>query len=1151
MKMLMRMLSPVPLAIFGGGGALLLVFWLARRFGLGLPWMILIMVGVVFLFALGIMIHKLRAVRAGTQLEKSIQEQAEQQARRAHPGREQEIDELKTRLLEAIQALKTSQVGKAKKGSQALYVLPWYMIIGPPAAGKTTLLQNSGLHYPYVDATRNRSSVRGVGGTRNCDWWFADEAVIIDTAGRYVLPVEGEDTEEWLGFLDLLRKHRSRKPINGLVVGISIQDLIGEGPETVEDHANRIRTRIDELIQRLGVTFPVYVMFTKCDLIHGFLEFFGDLSRAERAQAFGATIARDRYAREDAGEIFSAEVDRLAAVLRDVRNERLAQVAQPESRPGAFLFPLEFDAIRPKLVQFMELLFRKHPYQESPIFRGFYFTSGTQEGRPIDQVINAMLAGFGGQAAEVAHVEPSQPKSYFIEKVFDRVMFPDRNLAGPSAEDERRRRRQRVRAFTGASIGLALAAVVLFAFSAANHKLTVDVRNLSDRAQAATLGAGGRLQIEDLEVLSQLHAKLRGLEKRSGGVARLASLGTYQGDRVLEEGRRLLFAVLRASVIQPAVPDLLRRVRDEEGEGFFHIYDRYGTWRILQDPAVRLQSKADARRAAAVLGEHWALVSGSDEPRQYTEMLTPLMEYLTDYAPLRAEIFPPTRPENPLIEGEIRRRLVNNWSVAGLMPALERRTSDTPAVGLNDLVTPNMGLQSAARVPGAYTVAGWRGPVRDFLRTVEETRSEETLTSAYGRSVPPDLSDSLLMRYTDDYIGHWVDLLSSVSVQGVGSPEGTQVFLERSADVNSPILELLRGVAENTIFGEDADPRLAPIERTFGPAQELFQESGRGVFKWVKGKIDPEKAPYQEYLDLVTALRDAYAQIAVSPNPSQAKEALDLSTWIEIHLPDSTAADRQVVRLLRLPVQVVTQTVEMARGEAIQAKWSPVYRAFQEKLAGRYPCAASGPDASREDFESFFGPGGVFWSFYRENLAEVISEDGRQVFDSGVPLSDAFRAALRKAYLIRSALFRGGGQAGFTLSLRPGNPKRDPATGIISRETRLEIGGEPLIWQIGAQTWHEISWPGPNEAQGASLSFRASNATATPLRAEGVWGFFRLLNQAEIGPVSGDQGSIEWALETDVGEVRIPYEVRRLSASHPLRKDLLRFSCPADIRSGR
>ena len=66
------------------------------------------------------------------------------------------------------------------KGGQALYQLPWYAIIGPPGAGKTTALFNSGLRFPLAER-HGAEPVRGVGGTRNCDWWFTEKAVLLDT----------------------------------------------------------------------------------------------------------------------------------------------------------------------------------------------------------------------------------------------------------------------------------------------------------------------------------------------------------------------------------------------------------------------------------------------------------------------------------------------------------------------------------------------------------------------------------------------------------------------------------------------------------------------------------------------------------------------------------------------------------------------------------------------------------------------------------------------------------------------------------------------------------------------------------------------------------------------------------------------------------
>ena len=71
-----------------------------------------------------------------------------------------------------------------RQGAGTLTELPWYAIIGPPGAGKTTALLNAGLRFPLAERM-GRGAVAGVGGTRMCEWWFTEDAVLIDTAGRY------------------------------------------------------------------------------------------------------------------------------------------------------------------------------------------------------------------------------------------------------------------------------------------------------------------------------------------------------------------------------------------------------------------------------------------------------------------------------------------------------------------------------------------------------------------------------------------------------------------------------------------------------------------------------------------------------------------------------------------------------------------------------------------------------------------------------------------------------------------------------------------------------------------------------------------------------------------------------------------------------
>src|SRR5262249_5876891 len=124
-------------------------------------------------------------------------EQARAQAKLVRPDLQPEFDQLQSEFDKAVRALKASPLGKG--GRDALYYLPWYAIIGPSGAGKTTALRHSGLRFP-ASADANRDvKVKGLGGTRNCDWWLTNEGVLLDTAGRW--SVQEEDHDEWLAFL--------------------------------------------------------------------------------------------------------------------------------------------------------------------------------------------------------------------------------------------------------------------------------------------------------------------------------------------------------------------------------------------------------------------------------------------------------------------------------------------------------------------------------------------------------------------------------------------------------------------------------------------------------------------------------------------------------------------------------------------------------------------------------------------------------------------------------------------------------------------------------------------------------------------------------------------------------------------------------------
>ena len=101
-------------------------------------------------------------------------------------------------------------------------------------------------------------------------------------------------------------------------------------------------------------------------------------------------------------------------------------------RRGAFDYlvkPVEFRKLRAMAVQFMVDLCRPNQLGAGPFLRGFYFTSGTQEGRPLDRVLQRMGQVMGVRPPEQQQQQVLESKSYFLHDVFMNVVFRDADVA--------------------------------------------------------------------------------------------------------------------------------------------------------------------------------------------------------------------------------------------------------------------------------------------------------------------------------------------------------------------------------------------------------------------------------------------------------------------------------------------------------------------------------------------------------------------------------------------------------------------------------------------------------------------------------------------------------------------------------------------------
>jgi len=588
MKKLLAFLLQPPIPQLVGLLLLSAIIWFGGRalrpwLSLGDGALLTIVAAVWVLAALLFVWRRFRAGQRARLIEDRLRGQAREHIESVRPDKRSQVEELEKQLGTALSSLKKSKLGKG-----ALYELPWYVIIGPPGSGKTTLLRESNLSFP--DEAHGRAGVRGMGGTRNCDWWFTDQGILLDTAGRYT--TQDEDKGEWLKFLDMLKKARSKKPINGAMIAISMADVVRASPEELGEHARKIRERLAELTSRLEVVFPVYLLFSKCDLLDGFVEMFGGYGKQERAQLWGMTVPFGGGGGETGSlkQRFDAEFSALHARLCAERLRNLGQAKSQAKKAKIFSFPMQFALVRDKVRQLLEQIDQPNPYSESSDIRGLYFTSGTQEGQPLDQVLAGMREACGLTPDDEGDTQESvDKKAYFIDDLFAEVVFPDKELARSSASAEKRRllvRRVGIGATIAATVALMIVLIASYAGYRAEIEDSIDAYAAVEgwRPDAQTLAEEERLASQNGGRLEELRKMFVELD------ASYRTLGSYvmgQTNALYEERVRKRYVELLRdaflSRLQEQLEQSMRAAVDAGGEGHdvYRLTDDIIAYRML------------------------------------------------------------------------------------------------------------------------------------------------------------------------------------------------------------------------------------------------------------------------------------------------------------------------------------------------------------------------------------------------------------------------------------------------------------------------------------------------------------------------------------------------------------------------------------------
>ena len=1143
-------------------GSIIKITWLMR---------IVIIIVILLIFVIVILFKKMKDAQKAGQIEQSI---SGTDSQILSPEKRAEIDQFKKQLEAAITALKNSKLGRGKTGKAALYSLPWYMIIGPSAAGKTTAIQNSGLEFPY-----GKDSIKGVGGTRNCDWFFSTRAIFLDTAGRYVS--ETEDRPEWVAFLETLKKNRKKKPVNGVIVALNIDEIIKCDNNQLFEHAKNIRGRIDELITNLGVVFPVYFVFTKCDLIQGFVEYFGDFSETERSQIWGATLTSQQQLDQNPKSVFENEFNKLAEVIYKARTIRLSNPLKREQRRKVFLFPYQFNSLREKLTYLIGETFQPNPYQDNPIFRGFYFTSGTQEGLPLDLAIREIAKQFNLPPAPGEALEDNiETKNYFIKDLLNDVVIADQNyMVGQTAAIVKQQSLIRLTTIAASIIFLFLFAL-FFILSRSSSSDSLDEIAAKSKSFSELNWNGDLLNnFTKADSLRQAIVKI----KQGDFNESFLSFGLDRSEGALETVTNIYLKKTQPFFTQYVYNELVLTLKNySEGQEFSgdQIYNFLKAYLLLGNERSKLDTTTQKQLTGTFSGILNSKFINSNSIASSTEkdsLRNLFRNYISFYVEqMKERNIYSIRNDNSLVS-MVRYKFQNKPNAESIYARMkESGNAQFPAaLTFEQLIGGKSGqvMHTDLRIPYIFTSDGWRNYFQSAI--LEESNNPGKEDWVMGKSQRQQsyqsdfdsekMKSELTNLYVKDYLQTWIQFLQSIKYSGFESvPFAANSLKLLSEPGNSPLVLILKIFADQTQAIANVNTSSDSTNTNQFSYGSLGSNDIKRFRKFILGPDDGSAPPdlnivvmqYGMINGVIEGIKGGPDLIRDYAIKVMNQQAVDFQTSVKT-IQGAVYNVPEIQNLLLDPIKMSWGSTLSDAASFTNDQWkTKVVDVYNKMLARSFPFNEKGSDAPIQDFDEFFNPQtGVLWTFFNSELSPFISKEDwkiKQWENTGASFSADFLDALKKAGEITNILYKSGEMS---LSFRM-KPQLPVSKTVSERKATviqyyLKIDGVTETYKMGSPSEKIYTWPNNLSTPGAALYITLNEFGTSDIKSyEGEWALFRLLNDASM--LRGDASSqiiLNWNFsKPNLYDVTVGYVLNAGSSRHPFSKAFFKsFKLPNTV----
>jgi type VI secretion system protein ImpL len=1020
-------------------------------------------------------------------------------------------------------------------GRNGVYRLPWYVLLGPADSGKSALMRASGLAFAKGDHELSASQPGAP-----CQWWFADEAVLLEPDGTAVWHAQGQDGADragWRDFLRRLKRARPRYPLNGVLAAIDAAGLLDRDEGLRVSHAETLRSRLRDIERKLGMRVPVYVVVTQCDRLEGFGVYFSDLGQQGRGQVLGLTFPPDDDAQSEKGlKSFPRRFAEIARRLQQQLVDRIATGDGASDRAGIHGFPVQFEMLGPPLARFLQSAFGPSPYAPSAWLRGVYFTSAAQGAPARPQSASSLAARLRAAAPPPPH-PGAPPRGYFIAGLLRQLIFRECGLAARRSAYVPRPARLRY----GVPAAIVCCAVLIggLIYTSKQHVQALVDRMGQATAQLATLARRGVRFNTPATLLPLLDAagNLHAIAQDSRPLAGWWRPGFQEDRRLADVAQAKYLSILKRTM----VPFIGHRVREQLRMNSLDAAQRYRALRVY----LMLGTPRRFDAAAVLRWLDHDLHQAALTRRQHDALLTHARAILTDQGFV---------PDLPLDQGLIDR---SRAALAGepivdrtLAQIRERLDDEMPAplslVQMGGVNAPLVLCRKSGRpltdgIPAAYTLDGYRRyqALRDAeLAVVEKdvwVLGGDAASQASTRRAT--LAAELDNAYFGRYIQAWDDLLGDVRLAPLSSSADGGALVKLLAGPDSPLRSLLQTAAAQTTLPAPAgadDPvaggppsaaaarAAAPVSQEAASVQGMPAETPEG---WTRVNL---------HFDALHRLVARPVGGGASPLDSIQKSLNELGIFLQavdaarqrgLPLPAGDGFDTLRTQAQGMPEPLrdmllgLTDNAQTETFAKERARLNDLWRAnvapfCHAALDHRYPLDPySGVDVTLDDFARLFGPGGLIDAFFQTNLQPYVDTTAKPwrwrpgAAAPRMPADVLFE--FEQAAAIRAAFFPDGAKS---LAVRFQLVPRSLDTGIT--RFRLRLNGQTLDYEHGPERPVNFQWPSSDGPQVVRVTYEiAGSDEPRAYTIEGSWALFRLLDRVDVSRMQADRFNVRFDLD--------------------------------------